>query len=302
MGFSIPFHPLRYPLHTLRYWLVQPVFWAFFFLSPLLHVFQMDVINQRVVAWGCVYPMNAHTLMWLPIGFFACVLLIAITSTMGGRLFCGWVCPHNTLAERTREIRTWIGLGKPSYRQSRLVERLPWIRVVLILASLAWATALGFTLSVLFLLYFVPLEWYLGQVSAGTLPVVIWFGQGLFTIIGLFMVYAGHDFCRNACPYGLAQSLSAYLSAKWSPMEILYKPGTDKSACGGCRACQSACPVDIDPRQPENLLVGIGEGCFNCGDCIDACSYVRGSRTLTGLLAFQRPSRRSGVFHREISE
>jgi len=194
MAFTIPVNPFRYPLHTLRYWVIQPLFWAFFFLSPLFHVFQMDVINQQVIAWGGIYPMNTHTLMWLPIGFFSCVLLIAITSTMGGRLFCGWVCPHNTLAERTRDIRTWIGIGKPSYRQSKLVERMPWMRGVLIISSLLWAIALGYALSVLFLLYFVPLDWYLGHLQAGTLPLVVGFGQGLFIVIGLFMVYAGHDF------------------------------------------------------------------------------------------------------------
>lgn len=302
MGFSIPFQPWRYPLHTVRYWLTQPFFWALFMLSPLFHVFQMDVIHQQVIVWGQVYPMNPDTLKWLPIGFFACVLIIAFASTLGGRLFCGWVCPHNTLAERTRQIRQWIGLGGRTYRQTQFLRRNPWGKVALPAASLLWAILLGYAMSVLFLLYFVPLAWYLGHVQAGTLPIAVVFGQGLFVLIGLFMVYAGHDFCRSACPYGLAQSLSAYLSAKWSPMEIGYIPAEDQSLCGGCSACQSACPVDIDPRKPENLMVGIGEGCFNCGDCIDACRYVRSRRGGGSLLGFRLPTRRSKVQHREISE
>lgn len=287
MTFTFPRNPIRYPFHTFRGVVVQPFFWALLLLSPVLHVFQLDVIHQQMVVLGQTYPFSQSTLLWVPIGFFGCVLLIAVTSTLWGRLFCGWVCPHNTLTEWTRPVRTWIGLGQKTFRHTQLERRWPWLKPVTIAASMLWATGITYLISTLFLLYFVPLDWFLSQLKAGTLPMIIWWGQGLMMLIGYFMLYAGHEFCRSACPYGISQSLSAYLSAKWIPMEIRYRHGEDLSPCKSCHACQSACPVDIDPRKPENLVVGVGEGCFNCGECIDACTYVRDKQAKPGLLYFQ---------------
>ncbi len=304
MAFTFPRNPVKYPFHTFRGLLIQPFFWALLLLSPVLHIFQLDVINQQMIAWGHAFPFNQNTLMWVPLGFFGCVLVIAFVSTIWGRLFCGWVCPHNTLTEWTRPIRTLIGIGQKPFRQQHIEKRLPWMRGVNIGFSIIWALAITYLISTLFLFYFVPVDWFLSNIQAGTLPMVVWFGQGLMMLIGLFMLYAGHEFCRSACPYGLSQSLSAYLSAKWTPMEIRYKPGADQSPCRSCHACQSACPVDIDPRKPENLLVGIGEGCFNCGECIDACTYVRTKQNKDGLLYFQTIQRgaREKAVARDIAD
>lgn len=303
--FTIPLHPFKYPFHTWRTLLVQPMFWALMFLSPVLHLYQMDVINQRLIAWGHVFPLDTSTLFWLPIGFFGCVLVIAVASTMWGRLFCGWVCPHNTLVEWTKPIRMLIGLGKKPFRLRQWESKSPWRRGLSVCLSLLWALAITYLISTLFLFYFVPVEWYVAQLQAGTMPAIVWYGQGLMMMIGLFMIYAGYEFCKSACPYGLSQSLSAYLTAKWTPMEIRYKNNGDLSACKSCTACQSACPVHIDPRNVENLVVGIGEGCFNCGDCIDACNTVRSAQKKPGLLRFSspfNPADNRAVPPREIAE
>ncbi len=289
MSFTFPRNPIRYPFHTFRGLLVQPFFWALMFLSPVLGIFQLDVINQHMIFLGQPYPFNQGTLMWLPICFFGAVLIIAFSCTLGGRLFCGWVCPHNAMTEWTHNLRMLIGIGKRPYYLTRLEQQWPWVRAASILISLVWALAVTYLISTLFLFYFVPVQWFFDHLISGTLPFIVWSGQGLLMLIGLFLLYAGHEFCRNACPYGIAQSLSAYLSAKWLPMEIRYRFGDDQSACKSCHACQSSCPVDIDPRKPENLLVGIAEGCFNCGECIDACSYVRSPKNEPGLLYFKRP-------------
>lgn len=289
MTFTFPRHPIRYPFHTFRGLVVQPFFWVLLLMSPVLQIFQLDVIHQQMVVLGKSYPFHPSTLMWVPIGFFGCVLIIAVASTMGGRLFCGWVCPHNTLVEWTRPVRMLIGIGPKSFRLKSLEAKWPWFKAVNVFTSLTWSTAIVLLISVLFLFYFVPPSWFVQQIQAGTLPMIIYFGIGLMMLIGYFMLYAGHEFCRSACPYGLSQSLSAYLTAKWIPLEIRYKQGEDFSPCKSCKACQTVCPVDIDPRNPENLVVGIGEGCFNCGECIDACNYVRGKQNKEGLLMFKPP-------------
>jgi ferredoxin-type protein NapH len=289
MAFKFPRHPFRYPFHAFRGLVIQPAVWALFFLSPVLGIFQLDVIHQHMIVLGKAYPFNPATLMWVPVGFFGCVLVIALISTLGGRLFCGWVCPHNTMTEWTPAVRSFIGLAPQSYRLQKLQSKWPWLKGALVVLSLLSATAVSALIAVLFLFYFVPVPWFVSHVGAGTLPWIVWWGLGLMMLIGYFMIYAGHEFCRSACPYGISQSLSAYLTQKWIPMEIRYRPGKDLSPCTSCHACASACPVDIDPRKPENLVVGVGEGCFNCGECIDACTYVRGTQGKEGLLYFRMP-------------
>jgi polyferredoxin len=68
--------------------------------------------------------------------------------------------------------------------------------------------------------------------------------------------------------------------------------------CKTCTGCQTICPVDIDPRKPEalnlsglqmSLRVGQFNGCFNCGECIDACKSIQQYKKRDGLLSFQLP-------------
>ncbi len=303
MTFVFPRNPVKYPFHTFRGLVVQPLFWALMLLSPVFDIFRMDVISQKLIALGQSYPLNPQTLLWLPLGFFSCVLIIAFMSTLFGRLFCGWVCPHNTLTEWTHPVRVLIGLKPKPFYLKQWETKYPWLKAVNVAFSLLWGAAITYMISTLFLFYFVPISWWYQNLIQGTLEPVIWMGQGLMMLIGFFMLYAGHEFCRSACPYGLAQSLSAYLSAKWVPMEIRYKFGENLSACKSCQACKTACPVEIDPRLPENLLVGVGEGCFNCGECIDACTYVRGAQNAEGLLTFKiNPNDGRSRTAREVAE
>jgi ferredoxin len=57
-------------------------------------------------------------------------------------------------------------------------------------------------------------------------------------------------------------------------------------ACGGCQACLRACPVELDPRDPD-LILGFSSGCFNCGDCLDVCAVVQGHKSEAPLLSFE---------------
>lgn len=302
--FHIPFHPTKYAYHAWRTRLVQPLFWALFFLSPVFGVYQLDVIHNHLVFMGRHYPFETSTMMWLPIGFGACVLTIGLVSVLYGRLFCGWICPHNAMTEWLWPLRMLIGIGQKPFSLTQLTKRWPWMTVVFVLVSLVWAFMVTWAICMLFTSYFVPLDWQLERLGTDEFPMILGWGQALLMLIGLFLVYSGHEFCRNACPYGLLQSLSAYLTEKWTPMEIRYRFGDDQSACKSCRACETACPVDIDPRKPENLKVGIGEGCFNCGQCIDACHVVHEpSPEYRGqsFLFFQSP-RKTIVEERHVSE
>ena len=303
MSFSIPFNPIRYPWHFWRVYVVQPLFWSLALLSPVLGLYQMDVIHQWLIFLNHPYPLAPHTLMFLPLTFFSTVLVIGITCLFYGRLFCGWVCPHNTLTEWLAPWRALVGLAKAPFGLERHFNQRPWLKWVVRTLAVVWGFVVAWTISTLILFYFVPPDWYFGhfghwdvEVETGTFhyTFVLLAAHTVASLVGTFLLLAGHEFCRNACPYGLLQSLSAYAIPIWWPAEIRFRYGADQTPCGHCRACETACPIDIDPRRSENLIVGIGEGCFNCGQCIDACRVVHSTRELDSFLFFRPPGRYPG--------
>ncbi|MGE0200331.1 MAG: 4Fe-4S binding protein [Candidatus Melainabacteria bacterium] len=261
----------------------------FFFLGPLLNLFRLDMIHLKLIWLGKTLPMTFGTMLWLPVSFYLGVVAIGIVSFLWGRLFCGWACPHNTLTEWTRVFRAaWGREPYPTWalrlfqKQPALKSAWPWLSILLAILITA-------TLSLLLAHTIVPLDWMTAQYASGRPHVALVFGNVLFTLIGLFLLFAGHDFCRTCCPYGMAQSMSAYQEGKWRPMEILFTGSNMAADCRTCTACQQVCPVDLDPRHAENLKVGEFFGCFNCGECIDACKQVHVFKKQSGLLKFELP-------------
>ena len=280
-------NPLTHRYHVFRGLLVQPFFWVFFFLMPLLGWFRVDMINFHMVVLNQNYPFEFKYLVWLPVVFYLGVAAIGLVTAIWGRLFCGWSCPHNTLTEWTRSFRAVFGRDKYPNTVLKIFKKLPWLKPVWNLISFPLAIWLTFKLAVILSVYIVPLDWVQAQYASDSPHVALLFGHGLFTLIGLFLLYAGHDFCRTCCPYGMLQAMSAYQEGKWMPMEIQFTGKTIEEDCQTCQACQRICPVDIDPRQPENLKVGVYYGCFNCGECVDACKQVHEHHGEPSILKFR---------------
>lgn len=285
---KIPANVLKYRYHMLRPLVVQPFFWVLFFLSPMLNWFRVDMLDSNFVFLGEMYPFEFEYVKWIPIVFYTLVLVIAVVSVIFGRLFCGWTCPHNTMTELTRGIRALAGREPEPMWMKRLFQKRPGLKPGFRIA--APFVALGFTtvMSLLLCSFIVPPEWIVSTYLMGTPHIALVFGNLLFVFIGMFLLYCGHDFCRACCPYGMAQSISAYQKGKWNPMEIQFK-GDQETQCKTCTACRQVCPVDIDPRDALNLRVGQFDGCFNCGECIDACKTVQTYKEAPGLLSFRLP-------------
>ncbi len=283
----IAFDPIKYPYHVFRPWLVQPFFWVLFFLSPALNIFRVDVINEQLIFLGQSYPFEMQYLMWLPLGFYGGVFLVGIVTAFFGRLFCGWACPHNIMTEWTKVFRGLLAIEALPNGFKRLQKKYPALntktaKVFSVLVSIV------ITYVTMFLLfgYVLPFDWMLNQYATGPHPTFV-MGQVLFTLVAVFLMYSGHLFCKMCCPYGLAQSISAYSAGKWRPMEIKFT-GNRQNDCGTCTGCQQVCPVDIDPRDFEHGTVKVGQfqGCWNCGECIDACNQVHETQEKSSLLKF----------------
>ena len=224
--------------------------------------------------------------MWIPIGFYAVVLVVAIATAIMGRIFCGWACPHNILTEWTRPIRGAFGIEEKQAWLKRLIRQYPKQESLIKIMAGLLSLTLTISLAICLFSYVVPFQWQIDSYLGGSPHPTLVMGHVLFTFIGLFSLFSGHLYCKTTCPYGLAQSISAYQTGKWRPMEIHFN-GSQQDDCKTCTGCQQVCPVDIDPR--GELKVGNFEGCWNCGECIDACKQVHAKRETPGLLSFGLP-------------
>lgn len=294
---KIALNPLVHRYHVFRPLIVQPLVWIVFFLGPVLDLFRVDMIDQRMIFLGRAYPFETQYLMWIPIAFYALVVLIGVVSLVYGRLFCGWSCPHNIMTEWTTPLRAVFRKGTDyPLALKRLFRKAPLLEALWKLTAFPLGVGITFALIVLLSGYIVPVEWSLAQYQSLSPHIALVFGHGLFTLIGVFLLLTGHDFCRNACPYGMGQSMSAYQEGKWKPMEVAFTGQNIEEDCKTCTACQTVCPVAIDPRKPENMIVGQFYGCFNCGECIDACKQVHVKQDHRGILKFELPwERRAAV-------
>ena len=215
-------------------------------------------------------------------------------TVVGGRVFCGWVCPQTIFRIIYRDlIETKIlRLRKRiKNKQQEPDMSLAENQIKKVIAVLMWI-ALSLIASANFLWYFVPPEdffTYLANPMAHT----ILFGTLLF--VALFLVYdivkLKEDYCIYVCPYSRIQSvlydehtvMALYdthrggaiydehkekLPSK-SQKEIQARAG-EHAECTACESCVTVCPTHIDIRK------GLQLECINCLECVDACTTVMG--------------------------
>jgi polyferredoxin len=258
---------------------------------PWLDLFRLEPGAGRIFYLGKAYPLGWPYSLGLIVPFLFLVWGLAFLSRSRGRLFCGWVCPYGNLVETFEGIRTVFGRGK-NRKVAGWMRRSPLHR---------WSLRLGAALVMLGvpLLVGASMAAYLyppGQLlqdlrSLPRQPVqtVLWTWMGM-ALLGSWAAgfLVRFHFCRMVCIYGMGQALAASSAPPAKVMRPRYLPG-DLSACGSCRACVNACFLELDPRAPD-LQFGVAAGCFNCGDCLDACDQVQGHRGRPALLTFRKPA------------
>ena len=227
-------------------------------------------------------------LMLLFIGIFG-------MTVMGGRVFCGWVCPQtifrvvyrDLIETKLLHLRKRIGnkqkepdMSKPENKVKKAIAILIWV----VLAFIAAAD---------FMWYFVPPETffqYLG--NPGEHMVMIGFVVGIAAFLIYDIVFLKENFCVYVCPYSRVQSvlydehtiMALYdehrgghiygegehdhdkLFTKQKELKVV-EPNAE---CTTCEKCVTVCPTHIDIRQ------GLQLECINCLECVDACTTVMG--------------------------
>ncbi len=214
------------------------------------------------------------------------VSLLVVFYSLAGSVFCGWMCPQNTVSEWANAITARL-LGRRassadfSGEQLKIAARrggalnLGLLFVALLAASLVYA--------LIPLLYFYPPSaiwaFVTFQQDARLAPSLHWIYFVCVAIMFLDIAIIRHLLCKFMCIYRVWQ----HSFKTKDTLKVVYDDTRSKD-CSHCHYCVDACFLDIDPRKTE-----VFDSCVNCGECIVACDTLHAkSRKLQGpgLLRF----------------
>ncbi|MCF6093561.1 4Fe-4S binding protein [Microaerobacter geothermalis] len=239
--------------------ITQLLLMAAFFLVPLFDILRLDVINKEFYVLGKELSLS-QVYLFLVFILFILVFILAISKLLG-RVFCGWLCPHNTASEFLNRLES-----------KRFFRKRPVIKGIVIFAlafTISAAAAFGL------LSYFITpsLIFYSILELDMNLTFAIFFV--IFALLFMLVYKIRHQFCQNACPYGMAQSILA--DNKTLRVAFVEDRRED---CLDCEACTRICHMNLDPR--TNQL----DTCVNCGDCVLACQLVLSKVKKPSLLTY----------------
>ncbi|HHH72362.1 MAG TPA: cytochrome c oxidase accessory protein CcoG [Sulfuricurvum sp.] len=227
--------------------------------------------------------------------FLLMILFIGVfgMTVLGGRVFCGWICPQTIFRVIYRDlIETKIlHLRKRIKNKQKEPDwSKPENKVKRIIAIVMW-TALSLLATANFLWYFVPPEDffpYIMNPGEHTILVGILLLTTLFLVVDV--VFFKENWCVYVCPYSRIQSVlydEDTVMAIYDPHrggdiydEEKHKQFTKQkelqavepsAECTTCESCVTVCPTHIDIRK------GLQLECINCLECVDACTEVMGA-------------------------
>ena len=212
-------------------------------------------------------------------------------TVMGGRVFCGWVCPQTVFRVIYRDlIETKIlGLrGRIKNKQKEPDMSKAENKVKKVIAISMWSV-LALVAASNFLWFFVPPEDFFAYLADFNNHWTL-FGSvlGIAAFLIYDIVFMKENFCIYVCPYSRVQSV-LYDEHTVMALYDMHRGGNiyeghDKkftkqkdivaaephAECTACESCVTVCPTHIDIRQ------GLQLECINCLECVDACTTVMG--------------------------
>lgn len=179
----------------------------------------------------------------IPVGISVCL----------GRVFCGWVCPVNTLLEVVDKCRRLLRLAEIRERDVRFSLRNKYLILALVVGLVAFT-------GTPFIALVYPPAVLSREVHLFVFGATVGLGAYLILAICAIELFVSKRWwCRYVCPGGALYSLLGRFR--------LIRVARDDSKCVGCGECVRVCQFDLRP-----MLVQItGMECTNCGSCIRAC-------------------------------
>lgn len=226
--------------------------------------------------------------------FLLMILFLGIfgMTVVGGRVFCGWICPQTIFRVIYRDLieTKLLKLRKRiKNKQQEPDMTLSENKIKKAIAVTIW-TILSFVASANLIWYFVPPEDFFAYLADPFEHIIL---VGTLVASALFLIYdivfLQEDYCIYVCPYSRVQSV---LYDENTVMALyntnrgghIYNQAKEKAftkqselqkfephaECTACESCVTVCPTHIDIRK------GLQLECINCLECVDACTVVMG--------------------------
>ena len=157
------------------------------------------------------------------VGIAAMYVVTFLSNVVAGRVFCGWGCP----VVQVSRLGEAIDAPRTTLRQRlRLHVEAAAFSLLLVVSVLAWWVDLRVLL------------------PGSTTALLITWSLVLIGVAGAYLHgrWWRWGFCKSACPIGLYYSFVA--PAEYFGVHFCNR----HQSCIDCNACDSICPVDLDPR------------------------------------------------------
>ncbi len=204
-----------------------------------------------------------------------------------GTVFCGWVCPQNTLAEWANNMTHKL-LGKRA--ELSMSGAMPTVAAAknklvnwLLLGVACFVAALFFALIPLFYFYPPLMVWHFMTFrhDANLAPSLYWIYSVGVLVMFVDIAVIRHFWCRFACIYRVWQ----HTFKTRHTLHVAYDAAR-ADECAKCNYCVTSCFVGLDPRHTD-----VYDSCITCGECIDACNRLHAKQGTGGLLRFEMGER-----------
>ena len=188
----------------------------------------------RTAALALFLFLVTHSKMNIWLALFALSLVSAL---FFGRIYCGYLCPMNTVmgpAEWLSKRLGWQAKTAPKWLQNGY---LPWFALVISLASMILAQ----------------------RALHKNIPILLLWLAASFLIT---LRYHPAVFHNLVCPFGVLQKLFGR-----SPM---FSKFVNASTCIGCKKCESVCPSEAIAVNNKKAFITT-ELCHQCQNCSNVC-------------------------------
>lgn len=193
-----------------------------------------NIIRILFLALFVFLVANGKMMLWLAI--YGASLLLAL---LFGRIYCGYVCPMNTLMIPTELISKKLNLqtdNSPKWLDS---VKFSWFALL--------ASVLVMILSKKILKINLPI-------------LLLW----LFASVAITLRYKPHIFHNLICPFGPLQKAFGKFA--------LFSEKVNKEDCIGCKLCEGVCPSKAVEVSPIDKKAEINTAlCLQCTNCQQIC-------------------------------
>lgn len=182
------------------------------------------------------------------------MVIPVLVTVLLGRVFCGWICPMNTLLELVDRCRRLLTLAEIPEHDVRFSLKNKYLLLVVVLGLV------GIT-SVPFVALFYPPAVMSREMHLFVFGSTVGIGTYLILAVCVIELFVSRRWwCRYVCPGGALYSLLG----RFRVVRVVRNEGN----CVKCGECVRVCQFDLRP-----MLVQItGMECTNCGSCVRACN------------------------------